>query len=535
MKHLRVAVAAAIAASTSIVLFSTASATTTNPNDASYWQARTEHPSQCYKHDPPTQQTAHGSLTDAGKAVVLNEFDPSWPGDHWELLVVKSGSVDNGDGPGNTVYEHPVAGQAYYGPLNGGGEQGAVSHWIVCKGTTPDVAETSVSWVPTDGTCASPEGTLAVEFDGDAVTYDGDPAGPYANGTTVNGSFSAKPGYTITGAAGPFSHDFAPTDPPCDATVTPAVPGFVDPTCAAPTAQVTGVDDTAAVDYEVTGTVAPGETVKVTATAKAGYVLDPEAPAMWEFTFDVLDDDACVIDANPVASIEAECGLALLTFSNPVGAIPAGYTAETADFTYRVDGVQQQLQVAPNGSVEVPIDFAEDSGTHTVQLGDEPAVEIESNCELDEVTATAPTFVDPTCAAPTAQVTGVDDTAAVDYEVTGTVAPGETVKVTATAKAGYVLDPEAPAMWEFTFDVLDDDACVIDANPVASIEAECGSALLTFSNPVGAIPAGYTAETADFTYRVDGVQQQLQVAPNGSVEVPLDFAGGFRYPHGAAR
>lgn len=109
---------------------------TPGPNSPEYWKSQYPNAVECYKYDPPSTPNSHGALADDGKAVVLNTFDQSWPGDRWEVLIVKSGS-EGGDGAGNAVYPLPTAGTLYYGPLNGGGQQGAVSHWIVCKGETP--------------------------------------------------------------------------------------------------------------------------------------------------------------------------------------------------------------------------------------------------------------------------------------------------------------------------------------------------------------------------------------------------------------
>jgi LPXTG-motif cell wall-anchored protein len=108
-----------------------------NPNDAPYWQSRTEHQSQCFKHTPQDSPNAHGSITNGNKAVTLNPFNQAWFGDHWELLVVNGGN-------GNTVVSHPAAGVAYYPPLNNGGQHPNISHWIVCKGVTPTPTTTTV-------------------------------------------------------------------------------------------------------------------------------------------------------------------------------------------------------------------------------------------------------------------------------------------------------------------------------------------------------------------------------------------------------
>jgi len=160
-----------------------------NTNNPAYWEALyTSHQASCYTH---TGNSDHGVLTGDGNGVILNTFNQSWPGDHWEVLIVKGGSVDYGDGPGNKVYPHPSAGTAYYAPLNNGGQQAAVSHWIVCKGTTPTqpvpkVVITGVASCVADGTRSvlwtvtiTDSGSLS-EVDLKAITHL--PAGTLLNG-----------------------------------------------------------------------------------------------------------------------------------------------------------------------------------------------------------------------------------------------------------------------------------------------------------------------------------------------------------------
>ncbi len=106
---------------------------TNDTNKTSYWEARySAHGATCYKTEADeggVSSSSHGSSS--GKTVTLAAFNPSWPGDHWEALIVKGGSL------WNNVVTHPVAGTAYASPLNSGAQQSNVSHWIVCKGTTP--------------------------------------------------------------------------------------------------------------------------------------------------------------------------------------------------------------------------------------------------------------------------------------------------------------------------------------------------------------------------------------------------------------
>lgn len=97
-------------------------------NHTDYWKQLYPDAVSCYSSEGNTD---HGRITDGGKTVTLNEYNPSWPGDHWEVLVIKAGNL------WNSVIENPKAGVAYASPPNNGGQQANVSHWIVCKGETP--------------------------------------------------------------------------------------------------------------------------------------------------------------------------------------------------------------------------------------------------------------------------------------------------------------------------------------------------------------------------------------------------------------
>lgn len=101
-------------------------------NHADFWETYTGHEMVCYDGE----SRSHGSVTGNGLTVTLEEFDPEWTtGDHWELLVIKAGS------DWNDVIVHPEAGVAYASPPNASGNQAQVSHWFVCKGTTPPEAK----------------------------------------------------------------------------------------------------------------------------------------------------------------------------------------------------------------------------------------------------------------------------------------------------------------------------------------------------------------------------------------------------------
>ena len=101
---------------------------TSETNHTDYWEEEYPNAVACYSSEGNTD---HGRITDDGKTVTLNEYDSSWPGDHWEVLVIKAGSL------WNSVIENPEPGVAYASPPNDGGKQANVSHWIVCKGEYP--------------------------------------------------------------------------------------------------------------------------------------------------------------------------------------------------------------------------------------------------------------------------------------------------------------------------------------------------------------------------------------------------------------
>ncbi|MFC0195857.1 hypothetical protein ACFFIR_03180 [Microbacterium arthrosphaerae] len=107
---------------------------TPETNQTSYWKKQfSDTIVECYSAEG---NTSHGKITDGGKTVTLNPYQDSWPGDRWELLVVKGGAEEI------NVIKLPKAGVAYASLENNGGQQSNVSHWIVCKGKTPEVPQT---------------------------------------------------------------------------------------------------------------------------------------------------------------------------------------------------------------------------------------------------------------------------------------------------------------------------------------------------------------------------------------------------------
>lgn len=125
-----------------LVLASAASAA--GPDDPGYWEDLYPGVIDCFKH---TGDSVHGNVTNDGEAVTLKPFNQNWPGNHYALLVVNSGDVDNGAGPGNALYLEPSVGSAYFGPKSESGDQGQVEHWIICKGEA-EVTTTTTTEAP---------------------------------------------------------------------------------------------------------------------------------------------------------------------------------------------------------------------------------------------------------------------------------------------------------------------------------------------------------------------------------------------------
>ncbi|MDN4484153.1 hypothetical protein [Demequina lignilytica] len=124
-----------------------------------------------------------GSIVEGGTAVELDPY--TGDGSGYALLVVKGGAVDYGWGDGNAEpVEYPVAGTPYFTPLNGGGQQAGVSHWIVCVDDT----------VPTPPVGEPPTPPVPPQPD-DKIVY-----GEYAEGEWVCGdtTVTLTRGFTVT-------------------------------------------------------------------------------------------------------------------------------------------------------------------------------------------------------------------------------------------------------------------------------------------------------------------------------------------------
>jgi hypothetical protein len=103
---------------------------TSDSNKEEYWE---DEYTQCFKHEGRDMiDNDHAYLINDGKTVVLKPYGANWYGDHWELIIVKAANTD-------LVTVHPSSGLPGYHAV----DFKEISHYIVCKGATPDEPPTN--------------------------------------------------------------------------------------------------------------------------------------------------------------------------------------------------------------------------------------------------------------------------------------------------------------------------------------------------------------------------------------------------------
>jgi hypothetical protein len=305
-----------------------------------------------------------------------------------------------------------------------------------------------------DPTCADQSASWAGVVDGhadsagDGVTFavTGGAAEP---GDQITVTATAQAGFTFAGGgtSETFTHTYTGVPSDCgqhDVVVTPSVV-FHNPDAQDQTASwagyVNGAPDSAddGVSFAVTsGTVAPGATVTITATAEAGYVFPCGATTR---TFTHTFTQASGQETTVVPSVR---------FHNPTPqdqtASWAGYVNGVQDMTG--DKVQFEVtagSVAPGVTVTVtataqagyvfPGGETTKTFTHTFTQASGQETTVVPSVKFRNATVHHR-------ASWAGYVNGVQDMTGdkVKFEVTaGSVAPGATVTVTATAQAGYVF------------------------------------------------------------------------------------------------
>ncbi|MDL9979140.1 hypothetical protein [Microbacterium candidum] len=101
---------------------------TQETNHVEYWE-RVYPGATCVKGESSLGKV---TVSETGKSVTL---DAPPAGQQWTALIIKAGNV------WNDVVDSPKTGVAYASPVNNGGQQAVVSHWIACAGPATTVVQ----------------------------------------------------------------------------------------------------------------------------------------------------------------------------------------------------------------------------------------------------------------------------------------------------------------------------------------------------------------------------------------------------------
>lgn len=174
---------------------------------------------------------------------------------------------------------------------------------------------------------------------------------------------------------------------------------------------------------------------------------------------------------SPTAAAVVECDTAYVELDN---------SASTAAVEFTITGTEGGTiveTVAAGASRTVDIVLVEDAA-YSIAISaegmDTVTAEGTWDCEQTEVEPDVTvrpevTFAEPTCDDQDAAAVNAVDVDGVAYGLTGEIAPGGTVMVTATAADGYTLAEDAQTAWTHTFDDLADcEEDEVDVEPEAT-------------------------------------------------------------------
>ncbi|WP_269938289.1 InlB B-repeat-containing protein [Arthrobacter sp. HY1533] len=416
-----------------------------------------------------------------------------------------------------------------------------------CRVATPNAVVVPVGPAVTQAQCttagvASAPTMVLASTEGIAYSQ----SAPAAQGATVTVTAAPQLGFSLSPAPGwipqengtaTFTATFDTVN--CIVTATPVAPTVAQSVCTGPGTATTPTvtpAETAGISYSVSGTVAQGSTVTVTATPQTGYALAPAAgwvpgpngSASYTFTV-TLNTLDCTVAATPVnpAVVQAVC-------TGPgTATTPTVTPAETAGISYSVSGtVAQGSTVTVTATPQTGYALAPAAGwvpgpngsasyTFTVTLNT-------LDCTV-AATPVNPAVVQAVCTGPGTATTPTvtpAETAGISYSVSGTVAQGSTVTVTATPQTGYALAPAAgwvpgpngSATYTFTV-TLDTLDCTVMATPVnpAVVQSVCTG------------PGTATTPTLTFA-TTDGVSysQDVPATAGATVTVTATANSGFK-------
>jgi hypothetical protein len=528
-----------------------AAPTGSSANQASTWETwvegETGHQATCYKHeadDDGDSSNEHGVSND--DTVRLNTFNQSWPGDHWELLVIKAGSDGGPNNDGNIWTVHPAANTNYRSAFHGGHGGGFdgrhdVSHWIVCKGETPAVQVTPVAPGVLPGTCDA-EGSITAP---DTAQVDWTITGPI---TARVATATPIGNVTLIGKTVYGPYDLSQiTGSPCIPDATPIKPVLTtDEECGgSDLLTITAVEgviyrvDGEIVDFNGAATadfaaVFGDITLNVTVEAADGYELVGADLGPWSFDLDGSEE--CYVKVK----VDKD-------WTFPEGFSPDGTATivvsygegESTSFIFNTDGDLVDAEgtvIGSRGEVLIPVSdlpYTVSEASYDVPGFEcseiEPELELSALVDNDQIVdrdyvniynecdpiaePVEPTLVEALECDALDTVT-VPETEGVRYllgdeDVSGTVIEldeGETIVITAEIQDPYVGEDD-----EFSFTGSDVQPCELPNGPSVTVVQACGTLTATFSNKV-VLGEGQSADDAVFTFR----GEQIVVAPNAT-------------------
>jgi LPXTG-motif cell wall-anchored protein len=130
------------------------------------------------------------------------------------------------------------------------------------------------------------------------------------------------------------------------------------------------------------GTYAPGASVGGSFAAAQGYVFQGNA-GPFSHTYWVTGAP-CQLQNNPLVELNAVCASWNTKFTNPVDGIDPWESVPDAGFDLVVDGITEHITVPANATETRNGSFPEDSGDHTVTIG-QHTVTVKTDCEPNEI------------------------------------------------------------------------------------------------------------------------------------------------------
>jgi hypothetical protein len=289
------------------------------------------------------------------------------------------------------------------------------------------------------------------------------------------------------------------------------------------------------ITYALTGTVAPGETVVVTAELSSGYTWEATLPAGWvrvdanTATFTVaLADPECLEPVALAAPAIAHpvCLDGDLTVPDVTPVATDGVTfiqsgSETPGGTVTVTAALQPGYRFPDTLPEGWIDNGNGTASFVVTFAAPQCDEI--------VTLTPPTIVQTTCpgGVPSTPSVAANETDGVVFTQTGSETPGGEVTLTATLQPGFAFPTTMPAGWTNNGDGTATFTLILD-NPVCDEIAKLTVPAIEYTVCLEGVPTDPSVTPNE----TDGIvfTQTGEETPGGTVIVTATIQDGFTFP-----